>query len=192
MRRYLFIVLLLPFLSCQNSGVEVSSENVISIKAVLIDSTENLYKLVSTTPHSFPTKYGYNRQNVEPLSDKEKLKVIEDLLSFEGDLRICSERSVSYNPKYAAGAYPEWTNQYSLQMEALFLINILCLKEPFEYSPTPILFNSSTGEYSSVKGDDIAEAYKRYRVWFEELKEVDLGSISDSTPLQDSEVRWVR
>jgi RHS repeat-associated protein len=122
-------------------------------------------------------------------------KVIEELLLYEGDERLCLIPIRNYsmegcNPNYYWGE----ENRYSLQIEALFIMNQIIFKEPcrFFYMSSPVLKDIKTEEIASVKGDIIKRAYASYKKWFELAKLEGVSKIIERHiyPLDDSDIRW--
>ncbi len=125
----------------------------------------------------------------------DTFELIKELLLYEGDERLCLIPITNYsmegcNPNYYWGV----ENNYSLQVEALFIMNQIIFKEPcrFFYMSSPILKDNETGEIASVKGDIIKRAYASYRKWFEKVKLEGLSKVIENRiyPLDDSGIRW--
>lgn len=101
---------------------------------------------------------------------KEKIALIEDLLSFKGDERLCGIQKTCYN---ISAFQLDIGNEkhYSIQVQALFLINQIYLETPFNYSAYPVLKNRKWGK-SAIKGPLIDAAFKSYERWFRKIKRI--------------------
>jgi hypothetical protein len=187
-RKMILLILVSALCACDNDDVATRDK---TVEVVKLDSTPYSYKIVGTDRTLFPTDFGYQVHLAKELSSEIKMFMIEDLLSFGDDERICAIRGMSYNPKYAAGLTPATTDRYSIQVEALFIINILFCNEPFEYSPTPIL-GGRGDEFSSINGVHVEEAYIQYRKWFELVSEMGYEAAQDAEimPLDNSSAYW--
>lgn len=84
-------------------------------------------------------------------------------------------------------------DQYSIQVEALFIINQLYFKKPFFYFPYPIIKSIVSKEEESVKGEIIMQAYKAYKQWFEKVKELGLTEARRRLllPFDNTNLGWV-
>ena len=129
---------------------------------------------------------------VKPNNGFDTLKAIKELLSFEGDSRLCCFPVVNYNP-LRSQLYLGLCKYYSIQLEALFIINQLVLKRPFNYSSYPILVNQTTKEEASISGNMVKIAFKAYKEWFKKIKRNNIKMVENETmmPLNNSGlIRW--
>lgn len=126
-------------------------------------------------------------------SEKKKIKLIEELLFFEGDERLCGRKIKCYNLA-AVELDTGYDEYYSIQVQALFFINQFFFEAPFNYSPYPVLKNKNWGK-SSIKGTTIDLAFKQYRKWFKKIKKKGIAKAKkrDLTPLKNAreKVRWL-
>lgn len=106
---------------------------------------------------------GYAYSNLKP---SDKIKMIQELLRFENDTRICSDNIMNYNPAAQMYTGPK---EYSIQVEALFIINQLYFDYPFSFSPVPALVSDSN-EVETIDGELIYKTYNIYKKWFVKLK----------------------
>lgn len=122
----------------------------------------------------------------------DTISLIQELLSFEGDTDICCIPVKCWNLKITF-MYEGDRDQYSIQVEALFIINQLYFKKPFFYSPYPIIKNIVTKEEESVKGEIIRQAYIAYKQWFEKVKEVGITEARKRLllPFDNTNLGWV-
>jgi hypothetical protein len=130
--------------------------------------------------------------NVSDYSEKEKLQMIKELLSFKDDYRICSNPVTNYNSKLSQ-IYRGKSKDYSIQLEALFLINQIFFNNPFNYSPMPVLVDRETKKEETIKGQVIEEAYRNYKKWFKNVSEIGFEKAKKEKiyPLTDSKVSWL-
>jgi hypothetical protein len=123
----------------------------------------------------------------------DTIRLIEDLLSFEGDTSICVIPIRCYDPKLSQ-VYMGNLKDYSIQTEALFLINQLYFDKPFHYSPYPILKNIESSKEESIDGEIIKLAYTAYKQWFVNVKKVGLKEAKkqDIDPLGGYPIKWYK
>jgi hypothetical protein len=124
--------------------------------------------------------------------DFDTFKAIKDLLAMEGDKRLCALPIMEYNP-IRSEMYLGKSRNYSIQVEALFIINQIVLKKPFLYSSCPILMNKATKRQASISGKIIREAFKKYREWLVRImKSGEINRIEETgdMPLAGSKIQW--
>jgi hypothetical protein len=129
---------------------------------------------------------------LEYYDEKEKISMIEELLNYEGDTSLCSSRITCYNPKRSQ-TVPEGIEYYSIQLEALFIINHIILKDPYSFSPYPMLRNFGGYKIETIKGELIQAAYKSYKDWLKYVKKEGLSKTLQNNilPLNEhSSVYW--
>ena len=126
------------------------------------------------------------------LTYKQKLSLIESLLKFKDDTDYCAIKIKSFEPKLSS-VYPLKSQKYSIQLEALYLINIIYFEDPFKYSPYPILCDKSKQVYETIDGELIKLAYKFYEDWFTSLKKEEGTDSKFHVPLPvNGDVFWLR
>ncbi len=118
-------------------------------------------------------------------------KAIKELLLLEDDVRLCSFPITNYNP-LRSQIYLGSCKDYSIQVEALFIINQLILKKPFIYSSYPILVNRATKKEFSIKGSAIKKAFQAYKDWYRKIIKTGIDRIDseEMMPLYRSQVKW--
>jgi len=121
----------------------------------------------------------------------DTLKAIAELLTYEGDTKLCVFPIRNYN-RARSQIFLGGDKNYSLQVEALFIINQLVYKEPFNYSSYPILVDKKTNKIDCINGKVIYKAYEAYRNWYKELMRKGIGYIRNESimPLDGSGVKW--
>lgn len=139
---------------------------------------------------------GGNNQVLQPVdflkfSEKEKISMIEELLSFEGNSRISSSPFSNYNNS-SSQIYTGKPKKHSVQVESLFLINKIFFEKPFLYSSMPILVNKTTQEEYTVDEDSISRVFSAYKKWLSKVKEIgfDIAQKDKLDPLDNSDFSW--
>jgi hypothetical protein len=124
------------------------------------------------------------------LSLADTLQAIEHLLAFEHDTRRCGLPIMCYSLE-SSQLYLETERAYSIQVEALFLINQLYYHTPFGYAAYPVL-RDDTGQVQSLDGPIVHRAYHAYRAWFKQLRQEDFtkADFAKPDPLANSGIRW--
>lgn len=121
----------------------------------------------------------------------DTIEAIRELLSMKGDTRICALPIMSYNP-LKSQVYIDTNKDYSVQVEALFIINQLIFEKPFYYSSYPVLANKIDGSVASISGAVIETAFEAYCRWYKKLKKIGIKQVKyrKIMPLDGSGVRW--
>jgi len=119
-------------------------------------------------------------------NDEEKIKILEELLSFEGDTSICSKKVCNYGSKKFKK--PK-TLLYSTQIDALYLFtNFVVSSYAPTYCPFPVIYDKVKKKEVNFDQHKISEIFKLYRVWLANLKLN--GSAKFKVPLNDSRFEW--
>ena len=113
-----------------------------------------------------PCSYFFDFKNY---SESEKIGMIQELLTYEDDTSLCSVKINCYNPKRSQMT-PKGIEYYSIQVEALFIINHIILSDPFSYSAFPILRNVGGDNIETIKGNLVKQAFSFYKKWLEKVK----------------------
>jgi hypothetical protein len=121
----------------------------------------------------------------------DTIKAIENLLSFEGDTRLCVLEIAKYNPR-SSYYWAKKNKNYSVQVEALFMINQLCIPNPFSYSPIPALVDETNKSTGTIDEAVIKKAFQSYKNWLKLVKESSLSKVLSQNimPLDNSGVKW--
>lgn len=121
----------------------------------------------------------------------DTLKAVKELLGYKGDTRLCGLTIVNNNPSRSQ-VYMGKNQNYSLQIEALYLINQLIYKEPFNYSSMPLLYDRNTHKIFTVSGTGVSKAFAAYEKWYKKMKTIGIAQIQKTSimPLDESSVRW--
>lgn len=123
-------------------------------------------------------------------TEREKILMIEELLRYEKDTSGSAMAVTCYNPKISQ-YYIGNIQSYTLQVEALYLINIIAFQDPFNYAPYPLLIDKKSGKINT--GDIISQSYKSYKKWLNRVKDMGLQSAetNDIRPLSGN-ISWYR
>ncbi|MGY6648893.1 hypothetical protein [Wenyingzhuangia sp. IMCC45574] len=182
---------IIALFSC-NNGVKKDYFEVIEGQRILfqtVNDNNQIYYKISQKGNQELLLYPINTSTY---SDEEKLQMIEELLSFKDDYRICSNAISNYNPKLSK-IYRGKAKDYSIQLEALFLINQIFFDTPFNYSPIPVLIDRETKKEETIKGQIIEKAYQNYEKWFENIRKIgfDKARKEKVYPLSKSKISWL-
>jgi hypothetical protein len=191
MKSTILIFNIIIFFSC-NSGIKKGYFEIIEGQRTLFqkdNESNKIYYKISLKGNRDLLLYPIN---VSAYSEKDKLQMIEELLSFKDDYRICSNPVTNYNSKLSQ-IYKGKNKDYSIQLEALFLINQIFFNNPFNYSPIPLLIDSKTKNEETIKGQIIEEAYQNYKKWFQDVSEIGFEKAKKEKiyPLSNSKVSWL-
>jgi len=134
---------------------------------------------------------GYDYSSLEP---SIRIEMIQELLDLENDKRICQKNVMNFSPASSIYTGPK---EYSIQVEALFLINQLYFSKPFSFSPVPALIDDSDN-IETVEGELISKAYEVYKKWFNGIQSdsifYEASSLGDESNLNfllnQENVRW--
>jgi hypothetical protein len=136
-----------------------------------------------------PCSYFFDFKNY---NETEKIGMIQELLKYENDTSLCSVKINCYNPKRSQ-MVPKGIEYYSIQVEALFIINHIILPNPYSYSAFPILRDRNGDNIETIKGGVIKKAFSFYKKWLERVKKEGLAKTINKKilPLNDeNSVFW--
>lgn len=121
----------------------------------------------------------------------DTLQAIGELLKFEGDTRRCVFPINNYN-LLSADIYRGPKKNYSIQVEALFVINQLFYDEPFKYASYPLLIDRKTKQTAAISGTGVSAAFKSYRKWYKKMCRLGINYMKAKHihPVDGSTVRW--
>ena len=106
---------------------------------------------------------------ISPKIGFDTLKAIKELLLLEGDIRLCAFPVINYCPARSQ-LYRGSCRNYSIQVEALFIINQLVFRAPFIYSSFPILVDRNTNIESSISGSIKKKTFTAYKKWYKRIQ----------------------
>lgn len=106
-------------------------------------------------------------------TEQDTMLMIEELLKYKGDTRVCVLPIMCYNP-LVSQIYMGKQSRYSIQLEALFIINQLYFKKPFMHAAFPLLYDSADRTYISMGEKQFSTVYDCYMQWFGKIKVIGL------------------
>jgi hypothetical protein len=196
MKKILTLFIYLSLLSCtatkKNIFTSLALDRSLYSSKFQLHKDTNYYQIILRNKSLGALVYGYLiASEYKIYAHIDTLKAIEELLKFEGDERLCVLEVSKYNPR-TSNYWFEKNKDYSLQLEALYLINQIAMEEPFTYSPIPALKDQTTGEKATLGGEIISRAFKSYKKWFEVVKKQGLQkTLSEHyQPLDNSGISW--
>ena len=135
----------------------------------------------------------YTLKEFTTLPDAVKLMLVEKLLAFKGDTAMVGmpmER-YQYEGVERTCREPAVSKRYTIQLEALYLINKLCYPRASSFNFCyPVLYDAQDNR--EINDDPLAlqEAYKAYESWFQQAKEK--GVIEGPFPFNEGQrYRWL-
>jgi hypothetical protein len=157
--------------------------------SVVTNGTPPFYKIKLKSDDSELGMIVYPPFSEKDFTNSDIEKMIAELLTFKGDTRKCFMK-ISCTEDITV---PETISHYSLQLEALYMINSLFFKDYTTYSPCPILVNEKES-FAATDEAIIAEAYAAYEKWFVEIKEIGIGNARAKSinPLEGSSIKWYK
>lgn len=166
------LYLSLCFLLVDNSIVQ---QGIFSkIKANCNQSEQNYkYRIVFVNDTTAIYKCSYlGHMYYAGFSEYKKLQMMEELLKYQNDKSLSALPVRCYNPKISK-VYSGVIKDYSLQVEALFLINQIYFDDPYMYSPFPLLLNKNANTINEEK--TIQTAFKLYKNWYNKIKSIGIA-----------------
>lgn len=119
-------------------------------------------------------------------TNEEKVEILEELLSFEGDTSMCARVVCNYGSKLFKR--PK-TKTYTTQIDALYLFTVLTTSSYSpNYCPFPVLYDNLTKEEINNDQKKIKKVFKIYRKWFNDNKKT--GFVNYNVPLRDKCFEW--
>jgi len=107
------------------------------------------------------------------LPDSVKLLIVERLLDYEDDTSLCCMNVVnrSFNGIEGCRGKPKGVTRYTIQVDALFMINRLCWPKWMElYSCTPVLYDNKLKKSINNDPKKIKIVFAEYKKWYVECK----------------------
>lgn len=186
-----FIAVLLFFIS----AATLAQTNTFSVARVECKNKFKGSKLVLTYKNDTVAKqsftYSYDLAFFIGLSDSSKLILIDELLKYESDTARCclDATSWSFNGIEGCRGKPKNVKHYTLQVDALFMINRLCWSKLMElYSCSPVLYDNKLKKEINSDPEKIKCVFKDYKKWYAECKAK--GRIPKYFPFNDGRYVW--
>jgi hypothetical protein len=192
LKKLIFITLLF-FVSviaiAQTDSVSVEKKECVSEK-----SYEG-YKLVihyySDTLNQTAKTCDYYLDFLQGINDKVKLTLVGMLLQYQDDTSLCCLKAYNYGFNGIEGCRgkPKNVNRYTIQVDALFMINRLCWPKLMElYSCSPVLYDNKLKKEINSDPEKIKCVFKEYKKWYEECKI--RGSVGKYFPFNTGRYVW--
>ncbi len=174
------------------SVVKIPVDRMKSLNFYEENKCNHFYKIVFNGDTSDGAISSYNRimEKIKN-SNIDKIALIKELMKFKGDKRLCCIPIKHYNLDVSQGLEKD-ISYYSIQIEALFIINQLYFPKPFNYSPFPVLYNSYFKKIIAVKGWGIHKVFARYEQWLLEIEKTGIEEAisKHKDPLDKSNISW--
>jgi len=125
------------------------------------------------------------------LPDSGKFLIIEKLLDYENDTSLCcmDVANWSFNGIEGCRGKPKGIKRYTIQVDALFMINRLCWPKLMElYSCSQVLYDSKLKKSINTDPKKIKIVFAAYKKWYEECKAK--GEIVKYFPLNNGRYVW--
>lgn len=135
--------------------------------------------------------YSYDLDYFTSLNDSSKFILIGELLKFENDTSHCclNVTNWSFNGIEGCGGKPKNVKYYTIQIDALFMINRLCWPKLMElYSCSQVLYDNKLKKEINSDQKKIKIVFAIYKKWYEECKVK--GKIEKYFPFNDGRYVW--
>jgi hypothetical protein len=136
-------------------------------------------------------KVNFNLSKFNVLDFDTKLKIIEKLLSFKNDtMTACLPvRSYGYNGIENTCQGNPRTKRFSVQVEALYLINQLAFPNASSfYYCFPVIIDCRTNKEVNDDLQAVKSLYEIYETWYSEIKRT--GKIDGDFPFNTINYKW--
>ncbi|NJN78137.1 MAG: hypothetical protein HC803_07215 [Saprospiraceae bacterium] len=157
------------------------------MESLVPDSEPPYYKIRLSGDDSELGMIVYPPYSENEFSNTDIEQMIAELLTYKGDTRKCFIK-IKCN---GDANYNGDLTHYSLQVEALYIINSIFFDNYAKYSPCPIL-TDGTGKAASIDGEIVTKAFEAYEKWFVEIKAMGIGNAraAQVNPLKKSDIKW--
>lgn len=165
----MIITSLLPLLSeCQSLIVNVEKR-----ACHRVDKIEGakLYIHLQTGLQDITSDFDYGLEHLINLPDTVKLKIISELLSFKNDTTLCCLKVMdrSFNGIEGCSGHPDTVERYTIQIDALFMINRLCWPHMMElFSCVPVVYDNQTHQCVNDDPQKVLLLFDDYLKWFDQ------------------------
>lgn len=184
-----YTILTFCFFLFLNPGEKVFKVDTISevdswMESMVPDDQPPFYKIRLSNDDSELGMIVYPPYSDKEFSNDDIQQMIEELLTYKGDTRKCFM-------KIKCDSYTGDNKQYSLQVEALYMINSLFFEDFDSFSPCTVLKNEA-GTEATIDGEIINKAYTAYEAWFAKVKEMGISAAKAAKldPLDGTGIKW--
>ena len=187
----LLTICMLFFFNSGDKQFKVDTVNEVDswMESMIPDDQPPFYKIRLSGDDSELGMIVYPPYAENEFSNSDIESMIEELLTYQGDTRKCFMKiNCAGNVGYEGSL-----THYSLQVEALYMINSLFFDNYTTYSPCQILKNSDEN-VSSTDGEIVTKAFEAYVTWFANVKEVGMGNAraEQLNPLDGTGIEWYK
>lgn len=132
------------------------------ITASSLQDGAKYYGIVPSRTYKIYEVYS-SRADTGPVIDS--MSAIKELLDCKGDTRICGVPVMLANPSYKGNK-----RYFSVQVQALYMIEQLLYPWDYDRHPHPVLCDGNTGKYMSMDEKGITRLFDAYIQWYEKVK----------------------
>ena len=181
-------------ITCSSFCFGQSSKVLISKDTCTYNKKYSGYKLIiqyDTDTTQLKSEFHPWLNNFIKLPDSIKFLIIEKLLEFENDSSLCCMPATNYSFNGIDGCRdkPNDIKRYTIQIDALFMINRLCWPTLMElYSCSHVLYDNITKKTINHEPTKIKFVFEEYRKWF--LEQKTKGKIDRYFPFNDGRYTW--
>jgi hypothetical protein len=177
------ILILTCLFLCEDIPAQLKQQDLFSLQS----NSENnlLYFTYNNKSLYFNEDYLFSLEISDTI---DKLKLIRNLLEFEGDNRILKISPQTIHNPLSSRHYTGELKSCSVQVYALFLINYIYY-DNFWYSSFPVLINKWTKNEQAIEGLMVRKVFKKYKRWYKRISK-ERNFSNKLSPLKGSFIRW--
>lgn len=130
-------------------------------------------------------------KKIQESSDEEKLIMIKELIHFERDTSLSKPFISCYN-KNLSQLYQGNVKGTTIEIEALFMINQIYFKNPFYFSPYPIIVDNSGKEVNN-SASEMKNVFQEYKSWLNKVEKMGIveAQKKNIVPLSNGNYKWI-
>jgi hypothetical protein len=184
------IFILLSVIIFSSSSYNGGGSNFIKRRLTCNEGNGTGYRIALARDSLLSKTCSYIPEKLKKFPNDLKIQFIRELLTFKGDTDRCAIGIKNYELR-SSNTDIGGAKYYSIQVEALFIINQIYFDEPFLYSNYPLL-EGKDGKIESIKGRTIDKAFKAYENWFKRIQKMGFAKAKQKKiePLTGSDVHW--
>ena len=175
-----------PDTAVQNSSrVETKLDSIFTVNEI---DKSGRFKIMFVGDNTDYNKANYPLKYFGTKPEPDTLSMIRNLLEFEGDQRLCYVPLKNFNLLSSTAI----SGNYTIEVEALFLVNQLYFGEDFKnYSPYARLRSEPDCNLGSE--EIVKHAYDAYRKWFKAVEKMGLAEARSAgiKPLKETCIGWM-
>jgi len=157
-------------------------------KIQILDNNFDVRQYKEQSPHlSLSCDYSY--ESLYEANAELKIKLLENLLSFEGDTMMTCTIVKTYAAEKTKLLSRVTSKSYPIQVDVLYHINYICFGTyaPF-FAPFPVLYDKATKKEINWDFKKLKEVFHIYKTWIEECKKNNFSIYS--FPLLNTHYEW--